>query len=71
MRYSHIPGAPKTVAERIEELDDIPTTPGDMQWVDCVCIGVKMPPELECSACQGLGRVLIIVSRAKEKKEPG
>ncbi len=68
MRYSHIPPRiGRTVAEAIDDLEDIPTTPGDMQWVDCICKGVAIPVELECSACQGYGQVLIIVSRKAPK----
>lgn len=69
MRYSWVRISEKTkeLKEAQEELNEIPTTPGDMMWVPCVC--QTEPPIGTCEVCTGYGKMLtlIIPEPGKEK----
>ncbi len=53
----------KTVQDYLDDLDDIPTTPGNMCWVQCECL--KREP---CDICSNFGKVLTTVRTTEEKR---
>lgn len=57
IRVKEKPG--KTLEQATEELKEMPTTPGNMMWVPCVC--VAEPPYGECEVCLGYGRMLTLI----------